>query len=168
MEQLLATATIGASFGLTGEVRLYPNNPEWGYLKKLKNVVLQSPGGKKRQVEIVSLRKVGGQLVAKFVGIDSPEEARLLARSLVLVERGNAYQLKKGEVYAADLVGLSVLFQGRELGKVGSLIDGPQAVLLEVVCNDGGKHLVPYLEPYIERTDIVKREIHLKVDWILQ
>ncbi len=168
MDDLLATATIGASFGLTGEVKLYPNNPSSGYLRKLKTVTLESPNGTRRQVDIVSIRKAGGQLVVKFEGFDSPEAARALARCILLVPRGQAYPLKEGEVYAADLEGCSVTWQGSALGKVVSLVEGPQALLLEVEKNDGTKQFIPYMEHFIDGVDSVNREIRLKVDWILQ
>lgn len=168
MDDLLATATIGASFGVAGEVKLYPNNPSSGHLKKLKTVMLESPDGTRRQVRIVSMRKVGEQLVVKFEGFDSPEATRVLARCVLLVPRDQAYRLKEGEVYAADLVGCSVTWQGKALGKVASLIDGPQALLLEVEKNDGTKQFVPYMAPFIDGVDSEGKEIRLKVDWILQ
>lgn len=168
MDDLLATATIGASFGLTGEVKLYPNNPSSDYLRKLKTVTLESPDGTRRQVNIVSMRKAGGQLFVKFEGFDSPEATRVLARCVLLVPRDQAYPLKKGEVYAADLAGCSVIWQGTVLGKVVSLVEGPQALLLEVEKNDGTKQFVPYMAPFIDGVDSESKEIRLKVDWILQ
>lgn len=168
MEDLLVTATIGATFGITGEVKLYPNNPSSSHLKKLKSVTLKSPNGTQKQANIVSMRSVGGQLVVKFEGIDAPEEARLLARSLVLVPREQAYRLKKGEIYAADLVGCTVSWQDQVLGKVVSLVEGPQALLLEVEKSDGTKQFVPYMDPYIDGVEMEKKDIRLKVDWILQ
>lgn len=167
MEDLLATATIGTAYGLKGEVKLFPNNPDARYLKKLKHGVLQLPNGGQRQVDIETMRTVGGQLLVKFTGIDSPEEARLVARSALLVAKEDAYPLKKGEVYLADLVGCKLIYEGAVLASVKDILEGSQSPMLEAETADGKVYLVPFMDPYVSKVDIPNKEISLAVDWIL-
>jgi|GEM_PF-1572459 16S rRNA processing protein RimM len=167
MDDLLQTATVGAAYGLDGELKIYPNNTDATNLKKLKKVVLEDSDGSRLEVDVASSRMVGGQLVMHFGGYDSPEKAKLLSRRLLFVPREDAYALKKGEVYAADLVGCALLFDGKRLATVKSTIDGPQSLLLEAEDGEGNKHLVPYLKEYISKTDIEGKRIDLACDWIL-
>jgi 16S rRNA processing protein RimM len=164
---LLATATIGAPFGINGELKVYPNNERHDYLKQLKVVTVQLSGGSVRQVEIIAFRVVGGQLLCQFRGYETPEKARELSRAILLVPRDQAYPLKKGEVYVADLIGCNLVYQGETLATVVATVDGPQALLLEAEGKDGKRHLVPYLPVFVGPTNIQAKTIQLRVDWIL-
>lgn len=166
-EDLLATATIGSTFGLSGDVRIYPNNSDGSYLEGLTEAKLSLPGGAVKQVRILSVKKIGGNLVARFEGFETPEKARLLAKAVVLVPRKDAYPLRDGEVYVGDLIGMKVLFHGDERGTVKSAFEGPQALLLEVVRNDGAKAMVPFMKRFVAGVDVPARTLDLAVDWIL-
>jgi 16S rRNA processing protein RimM len=166
-KDLLATATIGSSFGIRGEVKVYPNNEGHDYLKNVRKVVLLLSNGSTRQAEIIGKRVVGGQLLCSFQGYDAPEKAKELARAIMLVPRENAYPLKDGEVYVADLIGCSLVYQEKTLATVVATIDGPQGLLLEAKGENGVNHLVPYLSAYVGATDIQAKTIQLRVDWIL-
>jgi ribosomal 30S subunit maturation factor RimM len=53
---LLATATIGAPFGINGELKVYPNNERHDYLKAIEGGHGAVSGGSVRQVEIIAFR----------------------------------------------------------------------------------------------------------------
>jgi len=167
MEDLLATATIGSTFGLDGEVKVYPNNEKYDYLKKLKIVTLELPDGTRKQAEIIGYRVVGGQLLCSFSGYETPEKARFLARAILLVSRDQAYPLRKGQVYVADLIGCSLLWQGEVVASVAATMDGPQGLLLEAKTNDGKTHLIPFIPQYVSSVDTRAKTIVLAVDWIV-
>lgn len=168
MENLLATATIGATHGLDGELRVYPNNPEASNLSKLKSVTLQDRLGTCVQVDVESYRVVGGQPMMRFKGYETPEKAKMLTRRLVMVPREKACPLKKGQVYLADLIGCRLCHDGEELATVVSAFEGPQALLLECKTLDGKTHLVPLLDQYVGTIDVEDKAIDLIAEWILQ
>ncbi|MFA6845131.1 MAG: ribosome maturation factor RimM [Sphaerochaetaceae bacterium] len=167
MKDLLATAVIGSSYGTAGEVKLYPNNEDDDYLRKLQTVVVMSRNGEQKQVNIIAFRVLGKQLLVKFEGYENPESVKALAGCQILVERSDAYPLKKGQVYVADLPGCTVLYQGREVAKVLNAIDGSQSLLLEVVTPDGVSHMVPFMKQFVGTVDVGAKTIELKVDWVL-
>ena len=167
MEEMLYTATVQSPFGVYGEVKIYPNNDDCSNLGKLKEVVLRFKDGSERTIAIERFRMQGSQALMKFAGYDNPEDAKALAGCRLMVERSKAAPLKKGQYYVTDLIGCTLVHEGETLGTVVNGLDGSQAVLLDILANDGNRYMVPYLEQYIGAVDLPKRTIELKTPWIL-
>lgn len=153
---------IGAPYGVRGWVKLQ------SFTDPLENILHYQPwffaekdGWKKVETES---RQVHGQsLMAKFVGIDSPEAARLLTGKTIAISRTQLPTLKKDEYYWSDLQGLTVLDkEGKQLGTVTSLMEtGANDVL---IVKGEKEFAVPYLPgKSILSVDLEKREIH--IDW---
>ena len=102
------------------------------------------------------------ELLVKFKGIDSPEDARFISGWDILVPREQASKLGKGEVYIADLLGMKLVYENEEVGEVVATIEGAQALLLEVLALDGKKYLVPYMKGiYVSDVDLDNGTIKL-------
>lgn len=125
-------------------------------------------GSVEKTLRVEATRWTGDHLLLKFVGIDSPEEAKLLADFELWVPRGQGAPLEEGEVYLADLVGCQLTFEGTTKGRVTGFLEGAQAVLLEVEKADGSTCVVPYQAVYLGDVDLTGKTIELKVDWILE
>jgi 16S rRNA processing protein RimM len=121
-----------------------------------------------KALRVEATRRSGDNLLLKFVGIDSPEEAKMLADFELWVPRDQAAPLEEGEVYLADLIGCSLVFAGEVKGRVTGFLDGAAAVLLEVEKTDGSTCVVPFMEVYLGSIDLNGRTVELKVDWILE
>ncbi len=145
MKQVLATGIVRAPHGVKGFVRVKPYSEDFKHFFSLKEVTLQREG-KSRKVEIEQVQNHSGELLVKFKGIDSPEDARFISGWDILVPRQQASKLGKGEVYIADLPGMKLVYENEEVGEVVSTIEGAQALLLEVLALDGKKYLVPYMK----------------------
>lgn len=145
MKQVLATGIVRAPHGVKGFVRVKPYSDDFKHFFSLKEVTLQREG-KIRKVEIEQVQNHSGELLVKFKGIDSPEDARFISGWDILVPRQQASKLGKGEVYIADLPGMKLVYENEEVGEVVSTIEGAQALLLEVLALDGKKYLVPYMK----------------------
>jgi 16S rRNA processing protein RimM len=145
MKQVLATGIVRAPHGVKGFVRVKPYSDDFKHFFSLKEVTLQREG-KSRKVEIEQVQNHSGELLVKFKGIDSPEDARFISGWDILVPRQQASKLGKGEVYIADLPGMKLVYENEEVGEVVSTIEGAQALLLEVLALDGKKYLVPYMK----------------------
>ena len=125
-------------------------------------------GAVAKTLKVEATRRMGDNLLLKFAGIDSPEEAKLLADFELWVPKAQAAPLEEGEVYLADLVGCSLIFAGEAKGRVTGFLDGAAAVLLEVEKTDGTTCVVPFMEVYLGSIDLAGRTVELKVDWILE
>ncbi|MBI9096359.1 MAG: 16S rRNA processing protein RimM [Sphaerochaeta sp.] len=167
MEEMLYTATVQSTFGILGEVKILPNNDDCSNLKKLKDVVLRYKDGTELTMTIEKFRMQGTQALMKFAGYDNPEDARALAGCRLMVERSKAAPLKKGQYYVTDLIGCTLVHEGETLATVEKALEGAQAVLLEVLANDGKRYMVPYLDHFIGSVDLESRTIELIAPWIL-
>ena len=137
------------------------------HFEKLNSVSARK-GTVEKTLKVESTRWTGDHLLLKFVGIDSPEEAKLWADFELWVPRNQAAPLDEGEVYLADLIGCSLVFAGEARGVVKGFLEGASAVLLEVEKPDGAACVVPFMEVYLGNIDLTGRTIELKVDWILE
>ena len=161
MKQVLATGVVRAPHGVKGFVRVKPYSDDFKHFFSLKEVTLQREG-KSRQVEIEQVQNHSGELLVKFKGIDTPEDARFISGWDILVPRQQASKLGKGEVYIADLPGMKLVYENEEVGEVVSTMEGAQALLLEVLALDGKKYLVPYMKNiFVSDVDLEKGTIKL-------
>lgn len=186
MKQVLATGIVRAPHGVKGYVKVKPYSNDFEHFFSLKEVTLQREG-KSRKAEIEQVLNHSGELLVKFKGIDSPEDARFISGWDILVPRQQASKLGKGEVYIADLPGMKLVYEKEEVGDCGFVgktddanggdanevrsevvgevvgtIEGAQALLLEVLALDGKKYLVPYMKGiFVSDVDLDKGTIKL-------
>lgn len=144
MKQFLATGVIRSPHGVKGYVKVRPYSDSTDHFFKLKTVQLEK-AGRTKTVEIESVQHNSGELLVKFLGINSPEEARFLSGWDILVPREQASKLGKGQIYTADLIDMKLLYDNEEVGIVKSVAEGAQAPLLEVLCKDGKIRIVPFM-----------------------
>jgi len=156
---------IGSTYGVHGwlKIRTYT---EFG-----SNILDYSPwyltvgNDEAKPYEIEEGRVHGNGIIAKFAGINSPEEGRLLTGATIAVERAQLPPLKNNEYYWSDLIGLTVINKkGEQLGEVIYLMaTGSNDVL---VVKGEKEFAIPYLfGKVILNVDLKKHEIH--VDWEL-
>lgn len=167
--KLLSSAKIGKTHGLNGALRVYSLSGEYNHLKKLKSCIVQLADGNEITLDVEFARIQGELFLMKFKGYDTPESARKLSKSIILIDRADAPKLKKGEYYVADLYDMEVISEGEKVGKVVSTFDGPQAILLEVESYlDGKKYLIPLLDVYITNVDIHENTLELLMPELLK
>lgn len=163
----LATATVGRTHGVEGFLRLVSLSGETRHLRRLSSCVLVTKEKKELDVEIESVKSLADSLLVRFRGYETPEKARLLSGSVMYIDRKDAPKLRKGEVYVADLFGLSVECEKSVVGKVEFVSDGAQAMFLNVRRNDGEMRIIPYLPVYVGRPDLEKGSIELLMKELL-
>ena len=103
-----------------------------------------------------------GTLLAKLAGVETPEAAKKLRGSKVLVQRDALPEAEAGHYYLADLVGLEVVNeQGVVLGVVKQwMFNGAQDVM-EVAGER--TRLIPWIATVVGKVDLQQRRI--EVDW---
>ena len=166
MEELLSTATIGKTHGIKGFLRVYPLSGDTTHLKKLQECYVLFPDGREKLLSVSDTMTQGELFLMRFKGYETPESARLLSGTVLRVRRSDAHKLKKGEFYIADLFGLKVMYQGKEEGRIVSVSEGAQAMLLTVEHGEK-EYLVPYLPVYISSPDFQSGTIELEMGELL-
>lgn len=150
---LLEAATIGKTHGYDGFLRIYSLSGETEHLRKLKRCTVRTAEGEELKLDVELVIEKSDLLLMKFSGYPTPEKARLLVRSTILIERENAEKLKEGEYYVADLYNMDVLVDGKKVAVVEYTMDGAQSLLLSARRNDNGKsYLIPLLDVFV--TDV--------------
>lgn len=119
MKQYLQAGTIVSTHGVRGECKILPwaDGPE--FLTLFDRVYLK---GREFQVESARVQK--SCVLLKLRGVDTMEAAQALRNTVVEVNRDDV-ELEEGIHFIADLIGLPVLAEGREIGKVKEILSMP-------------------------------------------
>lgn len=145
--------------GLKGALKVYPLTTETdrfveGTEYSCKGTVLK----------LQSAGKIGSNLLLKFEGIDTREDAEALVGEELLVDNDNLIPLEDDEYYAHDLLGCGVYDSaGEKLGTVKELIFLKHGTVLDI--EDGDKGItVLFRKEELESVNTDKKEIRLRRD----
>jgi len=166
--QLLATATIGKTYGLEGYLKVLSLSGKVSHLESLKECVLELSDGKRAAVAVSSSKTQGNLFLMRFKGYETPEKARALSGSVMYVDRKDAAPLRDGEYYVADLYGLALMSDGVEVGRIDAVCDGAQADYLLTKRKDGKSVLIPNMEPFVSKPDFEKGVVELLMPSLLE
>lgn len=121
----------------------------------------------RRQLEIEDLWPHKGLLVLKFASVDSMSDAEALIGSELQVPRSERAELEPGWTYVSDLIGCTVVDRSsgtsREIGRIKDIQFGAGEAPLLIVANKGRKLDVPFAEAYLERIDVARREVRMRL-----
>jgi 16S rRNA processing protein RimM len=162
---LVIMGYVKGSFGVKGWVRLHTDT-------EFTDGLLEYPVwwlGKNDQWSAFTLVEGAVQakgLVAKFEGINTPEQAAALRGSSVAISRTLLPEPDEDEFYWGDLVGLQVNnLDNQRLGQVDHLLETGANDVLVVVGDDQRQILVPFVGPIVRSVDMAQKVI--TVDWQL-
>jgi len=124
----------------------------------------REPDKARRELEVEELWPHKGMLVLKFAGVDSISDAEELIGSELQVPGSQRSQLEAGWNYVSDLVGCSVVDQGREIGRIEDVQFGAGEAPLLIV-RDAAKRLleIPFAEAYLESVDLARKQVNMKL-----
>ena len=114
---------------------------------------------------VMESRLHSGAVIARLHGLDDRETALRWRGAEVAVPRAALPPLAEGEVYLADVVGLTVVNRsGATLGHVAGLIDtGVHPVLRVSAEGSGTERLIPLVPAYVDAIDVASAR--MVVDW---
>jgi 16S rRNA processing protein RimM len=169
----LSYITIGCVtgvFGIKGWVKVKSYTQPQENILKYPLWQLAGPSGR-RVVEVAEYKVRPQGLVVSFKGIESRNDAELLRRSEVLIDKAELPGLPVGEYYWHQLIGLKVFLSFKPdvlLGAVSELMEtGSNDVLIVVPCEgsiDSRDRLIPYIpEMYVKHIDLGLQCMY--VDW---
>ena len=118
----------------------------------------------RRELEVEGLWPHKGLLVLKFAGVDSISEAETLVGCELQVPGSQRAELEAGWSYVSDLKGCAVLDHGREIGWIEDVQFGAgEAPLLIVREASAGLVEIPFAEAYLDRVDLVHKQVRMKL-----
>jgi 16S rRNA processing protein RimM len=154
-----ATVKIGkilAPHGVAGLLKVYPYTDFPERCALLKEVTVEQKG--KRRRKTVEKAVVYGRFwLIKFAGVDTREEAALLAGAVLLIPKAERIPLPAGVYYVDQVVGLKVYTtDGELLGRVTRVIStgGHDLYAVKKEPNrDGAEFLVPAVKKFVKSID---------------
>ncbi len=160
---LVDLGEVRGAYGIRGWCRVAPFDADAVVLRHAR-IWWAGRGPQRQRIEVTAVRRQGASLVAKWVGVDSPEQAKACAGMVVAVARQDFPPAGPGEHYWVDLVGCKVVNRGGDvLGSVQSLVNHGAQDLLVVTRASEAPLLVPMVDRYVDEVDLQARVI--RVDW---
>ncbi len=151
--EFLEAGEIVTTHGIRGEVKILPWSDGPDFLLDYKRVRID---GKNYAVESCRIQKTCNLL--KLQGIDSVEDAQGLRGKIVEIYRSDA---PKELIFAAELIGMSVISNGVELGTITDVLDYPGNKVYVV----SGEHsyMIPAVKEFVLSTDMDKNEMQVRI-----
>ena len=158
----VAAARVGRPHGLCGELRLDPLGGLPAGLGGYRILLLERRGVY-TPVELEGERRNGRFLLVKFVGIDTPEQARAWTHATLWVDRDEMPPLGDDEYYHVDLLGCRVEDEGGAvLGEVVDVVaSGPHDLL--VVREAGREWMLPVLARWVPVIEVEERRVVVRL-----
>ena len=153
MEQLLQVGVISSTHGVRGEVKVFPTTDDPQRFKSLKNVILDT-GKEQIPLEIQGVKFVKQFVILKFKGIDNINDIERYKRRSLFVTREDAVELEEDEYYIADLIGMDVITDEGEEGKLVDVIETGANEVYVVEFDKYGEVLIPAIHDCILDVDI--------------
>ncbi len=163
MEDYVVIGKITDTFGLEGELKVYPYLPQ-EFWEDLEKVYLKRKGGDYVPFELEWIDFMKNFVILKFKGYDSIDKVGQFKGAKVYLPRKKLPTLSEDEFYAFELVGMDVVTEkGKELGKVEGVRDlgAYDALVLK-----NGELLIPFVSDIIINVDKEKGKILVKEDLI--
>jgi 16S rRNA processing protein RimM len=166
MEERLAIGLIRTSHGVKGNLKVKSFSGETSHFFRLKKVYIKK-GDRFIPYRVESAGGSHSSLLLKLESIDTREEAFQLRGEVLWVDRSDASPLKQGEYYYADLSRCNVYHEGKEIGRVNTVIEGGVADILEIVTLQGKTIMIPFDEHFIAEINMEEKGIYLNEDFVI-
>ena len=153
-KRFLEAGEVVGTHGIQGEVKILPwaDGPE--FLLGFKTLYLN---GKPYAVRSSRVHKTC--VLAKLEGVDTPEQATLLRKQVVTVDR-TGVKLPDGAVFIADLIGCRALDDdGSEFGKITDVLTMPSS---DVYVVKGEKtYMIPAVKAFVREVNVAEGFVRL-------
>lgn len=155
MKQFLQAGTVVSTHGVHGDVKVLPwaDGPE--FLTLFDRVYLK---GKEWAVESARVQKTC--VLLKLRGVDTVEAAQALRNAVVEVNRDDV-ELPEGTYFIADLIGLPVLADGAEIGRVREILTMPGNDVY--VVQGEHEYMIPGVKEFLLETNLEEGFLRVKL-----
>ena len=161
--EFITLARVLKTQGRHGEVAVEVHSDVPNRFRERMHLWSLAEDGSPRELEIEDLWPHKGQLILKFVGIDSISKAEELAGCELQVPGEQRAQLEPGWNYLSDLIGCAVFDGDRELGNIGEVRFGAGEAPLLVVRAGSKEYEIPYTEAYLQQVDLSRKQIRMSL-----
>lgn len=144
---MVKIGTITTTHGIKGDVKVINLSDFIRFTKGCKVHVMT--GDTRQALVIERIRPQGNQLIIKFTGIDSINDALSFKGLDLYTDDDISHQLEDDDFHYRDLIGKAVYDDSDVLiGHVTAMIEVPQGHLMEID-HHGKRTLVPFVKAFI-------------------
>ena len=165
MSQYFKVGKIVNTHSLKGEVKVISSTDfEEQRFEKGSELLITRGNQVIKEVVVESYRTHKNNLLVKFVGIDTIEEAEKLKNLQIKIDSENIGELEENEFYFHEIIGCEVFDEnGKSLGEIIEILT-PGANDVWVIKGQNGKEiLIPYIEDVVKKIDIENKKIDIEV-----
>lgn len=163
MDNLLQVGAITSTHGVRGEVKVFPTTDDAKRFGKLKEVELETKEGT-TTLHIKGVKYFKQFVILKFEEYNSLNDVESIKGRKLFVTRKNAVKLQKNEYFIADLIGMRVINEEKELeGLVDDVIQTGANDVYDITLADGRNLLLPAIKDCVLNVDIESRVIKIHI-----
>ena len=154
MTDRFQVGVIAGTYGIRGDVKIYPTTDDPNRFRILKKVILAVRG--RDEIHDISCVRVQDKFVILHLsGIDSPEQASRYRQIPLMIDRADAMPLEEGRYYISDLIGMKVSEEnGSALGELTEVIETGANDVYEVQTPEGDSILIPVIDECIRDVNV--------------
>lgn len=147
---------------MRGAVKVKPVTDYPHRFNELSSVIIESPQGTRRELQISYVSAHGNQIRLGFEEIANREEAEALTGSSLNIPIEQVRPLEEDSYYHFELIGFGVeTTTNQYLGKVREIMDLPANAVL-VVGNEDNEYLIPAIKDVVQSVDQKTGKIVIK------
>ena len=159
MKEKFEIGQIVNTFGIKGFVKVNPWVDDVTRFEKLKNIYVNIRKEEK-VLEIEEVKYQKNQILLKFKGIDTVEQAETLRNSYLKIDRKDAIPLEEGQYFIADLLESEVYSDvGIKLGILDDIYNTGSNDIYVVKQENGKSILLPGIPDVIKEVDLENKKI---------
>ena len=154
--QFIEAGEIVTTHGVRGEVKVLPWLDSADMLCEFERCRING-----REYIMEQCRVQKNCNLVKLQGVDTMEDAQAMRGKTVQLYRED---IDEDVIFAVELVGVVVYCDGKEIGKITSVLDYPGNSVY--VIGDASKddaYMIPAVNEFILSTDLEKNEMHVKL-----
>jgi 16S rRNA processing protein RimM len=162
-DDFITIAKVVKTQGRIGEVaaEIFTDFPE--KFSERKQVFALLPDDSRRELHLEDAWPHKGQMVLKFAGIDSINDAEALLRAEIQIPKAARAELEEGAVWISDLVSAEVFDHGKLLGVVKEVQFGFGEAPMLVVAVGKKELMVPFAVEFIVKQDLTAKRLDMNL-----
>lgn len=151
--EFLAVGKLQRPFGLIGEMKFESFIDDLDVFAQGKEIYI---GKTYNRRSIASMRESGSALLIRLEGINTPEDARILANQILFIPADRLPILEEGNYYHRQLIGIQVEdVGGKRMGEIVEIIEtGANDVYVIFDKEEEKEILIPAIQSVILKIDI--------------
>jgi 16S rRNA processing protein RimM len=147
MQEKIEIGKIINTFGIKGEIKVYPYN---NLIDEVKELTISN-----KKYEIEKIRYQKNIAIIKLKGLDDISEAEKFKGTILEIDKTEAPELPENTFYVKDIIGLDVYTdEGKYLGKIDDVFNTGANDIYSI-----GEILLPATEEVIKQIDIENKKM---------